>query len=99
MANRSVKTKYSKLASYVIFACLVLVLAICAVKCKSLWEQRTELEAQAAELELQIADAQDVYAELQEKEEYMQTKKYVEEVARNQLGLVYPDEIVIRPED
>ena len=26
-------------------------------------------------------------------------KKYVEEVARNQLGLVYPDEIVIRPKE
>ena len=29
----------------------------------------------------------------------MQTKKYVEEVARNQLGLVYPDETVIRAGD
>ena len=36
---------------------------------------------------------------LEEKEEYMKTKKYVEEVARNQLGLVYPDEIVIRPKE
>ena len=34
-----------------------------------------------------------------ELEMHMKTKKYVEEVARNQLGLVYPDEIVIRPKE
>ena len=47
----------------------------------------------------QIEEAQDEHKKLEEKEEYMKTKKYVEEVARNQLGLVYPDEIVIRPKE
>ena len=46
-----------------------------------------------------IEEAQDEHKKLEEKEEYMKTKKYVEEVARNQLGLVYPDEIVIRPKE
>jgi cell division protein DivIC len=57
------------------------------------------LEVQAAELQEQIAAAEEEYEELESKEEYMKTKKYVEDVARNQLGLVYPDEIVIRPEE
>ena len=35
----------------------------------------------------------------EEKEEYMKTDEYVEDVARSQLGLVYPDEIVIKPKE
>ena len=52
-----------------------------------------------AEITAQIEDAQNEHKKLEEKEDYMKTKKYVEDVARNQLGLVYPDEIVIRPEE
>ena len=29
----------------------------------------------------------------------MQTKKYMEDVAKSKLGLVYPDEILIEPEN
>jgi cell division protein DivIC len=68
-------------------------------KSVSLREQKQDLSVQADELREQIATAEEEYAELEDKEEYMKTKKYVEDVARNQLGLVYPDEIVIRPED
>ena len=60
---------------------------------------KAELKVQAAEISAQIEEAQDEHKKLEEKEEYMKTKKYVEEVARNQLGLVYPDEIVIRPKE
>ncbi len=93
------KKKYSKLNILVIFAALLLVAAVAGYECKSLLEQKEELTAQASELEEKIEDAEDEYADLEEKESYMTTKKYVEEVARNQLGLVYPDEIVIRAED
>ena len=34
-----------------------------------------------------------------EKELYMQTKDYIEDEAKNKLGLVYPDEIVIKPKE
>ncbi len=30
---------------------------------------------------------------------YVQTKAYIEEVAREKLGLVYPDEIIFTPEE
>ena len=61
--------------------------------------KKAELQVQAAEITAQIEDAQNEHKKLEEKEDYMKTKKYVEDVARNQLGLVYPDEIVIRPEE
>ncbi len=49
-------------------------------------------------LENQIEDAEKTSEELETREQYMQTKKYVEDVAKDKIGLVYPDEIVIKPE-
>jgi len=38
-------------------------------------------------------------AEIEEFEAYTQTKKYVEEVAKDKLGLVYEDEIIFKASD
>lgn len=99
MARGNVKRKQSKICTTIIIFSLLLLAVLVFVKSMSLMEQKEELLVQAAELTAQIEDAEEEYAELEEKEEYMKTKKYVEDVARNQLGLVYPDEIVIRPEE
>ena len=37
--------------------------------------------------------------ELEEYKKYVKTKKFVEEVAKNKFGLLYPDEILIKPDD
>ncbi|MBR5579456.1 MAG: septum formation initiator family protein [Lachnospiraceae bacterium] len=37
--------------------------------------------------------------EIQEFEKYTKTKKYIEEIAREKLGLVYEDEILIQSQD
>ena len=37
--------------------------------------------------------------EIEEFKKYTETKKYIEEVAREKLGLVYEDEIIIQTED
>ena len=37
--------------------------------------------------------------EIEEFEKYTKTKKYIEDVAREKLGLVYEDEIIIQTED
>ena len=99
MGRSNVRKKQSKICTSIIIFSIILLAASVFVKSMSLMEQKEELEVQAAELTSQIEDAREEYAELEEKEEYMKTKKYVEDVARNQLGLVYPDEIVIRPEE
>lgn len=36
-------------------------------------------------------------AELEERKVYVQTKQYIEEVAKEKLGLVKPDEILLKP--
>lgn len=100
MSGRNTKKrKHSKLCTSMIVVCVLLLACIVFYKSIDLREKRDELRVQAAELQVQIENAEAEYQALEAREEYMQTKKYVEDVARNQLGLVYPDEIVIRPEE
>lgn len=99
MSRRNKKNrKHSKICTGIIIVCILLLAGIVLYTSADLREKREVLEAQAAELEIQIENAKAEYEALEAQEEYMQTKKFVEDVARNQLGLVYPDEIVIRPE-
>jgi cell division protein DivIC len=51
------------------------------------------------ELKEEITEERDRAKELQEMKAYVQTKKYVEEVAREKLGLVYKDEIIFESEN
>ena len=51
----------------------------------------------AAALQKQIEEAQKESESLEEEEIYIQTKKYVEDVARSRLGLVKPGETYLKP--
>ena len=55
------------------------------------------MDEKKANLEEQLAEEEERTTELEELEKYTKTKKYMEEVARQKLGLVYPDEILIQP--
>ena len=56
------------------------------------------MEKQKQELEEKYQTEQERSEELEDKQAYMQTVRYIEEVARKVLGLVYPDETILRPE-
>lgn len=58
--------------------------------------QAAENDDKIAILNEKIAEEQKRAEELNEEEQYMQTKAYVEDVAHEKLGLVYPDEIFIK---
>jgi cell division protein DivIC len=53
--------------------------------------------AQKATLEQQIAAEEKRSEEIDQLEEYKKTTEYVEEVAKDKLGLVYKDEIIFKP--
>lgn len=79
----------------------LMVMIICFVVLYKSTELKKEASAKVkkkAELELQIADENDRTKEIEEGKLYPGTKKYIEDVARSQLGLVYPDEIIFEPE-
>lgn len=76
----------------VIVFCIVL-----GVYSLNLKKESNQLEEKKQALEAQIQQEEDRTKELEELEKYTKTKKYMEEVAREKLGLVYPDEILIQP--
>ncbi|MGN0383355.1 MAG: septum formation initiator family protein [Eubacterium sp.] len=58
----------------------------------------SELTVRESELIEQRDEQLAVQEELEEERVYVQTKMYVEEVAKK-IGLVYPDEVIFKPED
>lgn len=58
-----------------------------------------DLEYQVKEENLQVRVAQEEARAdaLEEKRIYVQTKQYIEQVAKEKLGLVNPDEILLKP--
>lgn len=76
---------------------LVLVAMFCSaigIKSISLRNKRDEYNKRIQTLETQIAEQNERTRDLEEYEKYTKTSKYVEEVAKEKLGLVYEDEIV-----
>ena len=80
---------------------MVVLMLLVVVSVKSV-ELRQKLEAYQAEekaLQEQI-DAENARTqEIEEYRKYTQTKKYVEEVAKEKLGLVNEGEIIYKPEE
>jgi len=64
------------------------------VKGIGLKAKRDEYDKRIEVLEQQIKEQEDRTQDLKEYEKYTKTIKYVEEVAKDKLGLVYEDEIV-----
>lgn len=52
--------------------------------------------AKEAALTEQIQAEKDRTEELRERSKYVTTKKYIEEIAREKLGLIYEDEIIFK---
>lgn len=87
-----------KLSMYVIASVIVVLVATLSVASVSLHAKNKEYMAQEAELEAQIKAESNRAEEIDELEEYVGTDEYVEDVAKEKLGLVYPNEILFEAE-
>ena len=83
----------SMLAVSFVILLLVIVVSVGGVTLRA---KEKAYEAQEAELEQQIAEEKARAAEIDELEEYVGTDAYVEEVAKDKLGLVNENEIIFR---
>lgn len=77
-------------------AAVVLLAAILIVNGLALRTKNEQYEKQIENLQAQVAIQEERQQAIKAKEEYMQTQDYVEEVAQEKFGLVYPDEILFR---
>ncbi len=62
-------------------------------------KRKAELERQVAILKEEEAAAYERTDELKERRSYMSTIRYIEDLAREKLGLVYKDEVIFKEKD
>ena len=87
-----------KLSMFAIALVVIVLLAFLSVKTLRLRDRVDGYDEQVARLEEEIAAEEARSEELDEREIYIQTKQYVEQIARDRLGLVYPGEILLVPQ-
>ena len=82
----------------ILFA-LVTLISVAAFGTINLNEKRASYERRRQELEDQSAEEERRTLEIEELKKYMETKKFVEEIAKERLGLVYEDEILFKAKE
>ena len=91
---------YKKRTGIGVIAFVVLVICgIVAYKRVDLDAQSAKLMKDQLRLHSQIEEQEERSIDIEKLKEYTKSKKYIEKLAREIFGLVYKDEIIIKPED
>jgi cell division protein DivIC len=94
------RRRYKSRTGIGIVAFVVLILCgIVSYRKIGLEKESDEAELKIKRLQAQIQEQEDRATDIKNKEAYVQTKKYIEDIARDKLGLVYDDEIIFEPQD
>ena len=99
MARKKVAYRKRHQNRFSMFLVTLVVLMILVVVAVDSVELRSKIEEQTAKEEelLALKEAEEIRAEeIEEYRKYTQTKRYVEEVAKDKLGLVYEGEILFK---
>lgn len=97
--ERSAKTREQNRLSMWIAALIVgaLILVI-LVTCGSLYRRLHSNKERIEELQSEIAKEEQRAEEIEEYKQYTKSREYIEEVAREKLGLVYEGEVIFKEE-
>lgn len=93
------KKRQNRTGMLLVTMVVLMMLVVVSVKGIELREKRAVYEQRQQELMTQIEAEQVRSEEIAEFEKYTQTKKYVEEIAKDKLGLVYEGEIIFKDEN
>ena len=77
-------------------AVIILLLAVVFVNSVRVKAEESEYETQIAELESQIDEEKSRSKQIDKLEEYVGTDEYIEDVAKDKLGLIHENEIIFR---
>lgn len=97
MSRKSKREK--KRNTRIIIAVLLVVLAVMGFNIVRIYQKNQVYAAKKAALEEKYEDQLDRKEELSIYEEFTKTIEYVEQVARQKLGLVFDNEIIFKPEN
>lgn len=93
------KKGQNRLAMGMIVVVVVILLVVVSLRSVSLQKENDKYEKQQQELTMQIEKQEEYAVQLEELKKYMQTNKFVEETAKEKLGLVYENELIFKIED
>lgn len=93
------KRRQNRFGMFLASCVVIMLLVVVAFKSDELTQKRSTYLQKEQALEEQIAAEEERAQEIEEYEKYTQTKKYIEDVARDKLGLVYEGEILFKDEN
>ena len=99
MRNRRISHNYTWLAGLAVVALMLVICFVVGRSSGKLDDKNNLYDKQIAELDVQIADQNERRDELNTRSVYVTTKQFIEEFAREKLGLVYEDELIFRAND
>ena len=95
---RTTKKRQNKVSVILIAIVVFLLLIVVSVGKYNIKQKKAEYDKREQVLREQIAEEEARSQEIEEYEKYTKTKKYAEEIAKEQLGLVKDDEIIFKEE-
>lgn len=99
MARRRIayrKKNQNRFSMFLVTLVVLMIIAVVAVKSVELQDKIDAKAMEAQQLDNQIASEKARTEEIEEFGKEVQTRGYIEDVAREKLGLVYEDEILFK---
>lgn len=93
------KKRQNRFGMFLVSIVVIMLMVVVAVKSLELQEKKAYYAQKEQQLQEQIDAEMERAEEIAEYEKYTQTKKYIEDVAKDKLGLVYEGEIVFKDEN
>lgn len=93
------KQNQNKAAMALVVLALLMLAVVVNIRKGELKEKQSSYILKQEELQEKIDQEEARSEEIEEYEKYTQTQKYIEDTAKEKLGLVYEDEIVFKTEE
>ena len=90
------KRRQNRFGIFLATIVVLLLMLVVSVKSVSLMQKEKSYQAREEQLQTQIDAEKKRSEDIKEFAKYTQTKKYIEEVAKDKLGLVYPGENIFK---
>jgi cell division protein FtsB len=96
MARKKKKNPFNVISAFAVLAVIITLSIVTLAKGQGLQQQIDRYDVKIAEYQTLIEDENERTSQLEERKKYVQTKKYIEEVAKEKFGLLYEDEIAFK---
>jgi len=88
-----------RLGTVAVVFVVIMLLAVVSIKGYELQQKANEYKQRQAYLESEITKEEQRSEQIAEYKKYTETNKYIEDIAKDKLGLVYENEIVFKSDD